>query len=162
MALSTRFTVVLLYNPCYRYWIMCFQMSNWIINWDCMLVTIFECTWGSLNTSLIWFSSPSSTCHSYLFPGTEVSFCFHQILNVPLTAWPFKFFLHLLIAFVWAQGHKKNPHHSRSESANTMQGFFPPSSSVTLFRLLFAAASLISWPTWAQREQTIESALSQC
>lgn len=82
-------------------------MSNWIINWDCMLVTIFECTWGSLNTSLIWFSSPSSTCHSYLFPVTEVCFCFHQPLNVPLPAWAFKFFLHLLIAFVWAQGHKK-------------------------------------------------------
>lgn len=37
--------------------------------------------------------------------------------------------------------------HLQSQSANTMQGFFPPSSRVTLFRLLLAAASLINWPT---------------
>lgn len=35
----------------------------------------------------------------------------------------------------------------QSQSANTIQGFFPPSSRVTLFRLLLAAASWISWPT---------------
>lgn len=43
-----------------------------------------------------------------------------------------------------------NKHSSRylqSASAHTMQGFFPPSSSVTLLRLLFEAASLISFPT---------------
>lgn len=38
--------------------------------------------------------------------------------------------------------------HSLSASANTMQGLFPPSSRVTLFRLLFPAASLIILPTW--------------
>lgn len=38
--------------------------------------------------------------------------------------------------------------YSLSASANTMQGLFPPSSRVTLFRLLFPAASLIILPTW--------------
>lgn len=37
--------------------------------------------------------------------------------------------------------------YSQSASAHTMQGFFPPSSNVTLLRLLLEAASLISFPT---------------
>lgn len=36
---------------------------------------------------------------------------------------------------------------SQSASAHTMHGFFPPSSSVTRFRLLREAASLTSFPT---------------
>lgn len=43
--------------------------------------------------------------------------------------------------------------YSQSASANTMHGLFPPSSRVTLFRLLFPAASLINLPTWNQMSQ---------
>lgn len=42
----------------------------------------------------------------------------------------------------------------QSASAHTMQGFFPPSSNVTLLRLLLEAASLISFPTCSIETQT--------
>lgn len=41
-----------------------------------------------------------------------------------------------------------SPSDSQSASAHTMHGFLPPSSSVTLFRLLREAASLTSFPTF--------------
>ena len=42
-----------------------------------------------------------------------------------------------------------------------MQGFFPPSSSVTLFRLLWEAASLTSFPTFGTktRQETPQTEL---
>lgn len=43
--------------------------------------------------------------------------------------------------------------YSQSASAHTMQGFFPPSSNVTLLRLLLEAASLISFPTCTVRHK---------
>lgn len=43
-----------------------------------------------------------------------------------------------------------------------MQGFFPPSSRVTLLRLLLAAASLISWPTCAQDNTCNNTLKVQC
>lgn len=43
--------------------------------------------------------------------------------------------------------------YSQSASAHTMQGFFPPSSNVTLLRLLLEAASLISFPTCISETQ---------
>lgn len=48
-----------------------------------------------------------------------------------------------------------SPSHSRSASAHTIQGFFPPSSSVTLFRLLRDAASLTSFPTFKGKNQAL-------
>lgn len=50
---------------------------------------------------------------------------------------------------------KQGSFYLQSQSANTIQGFFPPSSKVTLFRLLLAAASLISWPTWKKMDLEI-------
>lgn len=46
---------------------------------------------------------------------------------------------------------------SRSASAHTIQGFFPPSSSVTLFRLLREAASLTNFPTFGIKNRPKET-----
>ncbi len=49
----------------------------------------------------------------------------------------------------------------QSASAKMMLGLFPPSSSVTLFRLLFPAASWISLPTCGERRAALITGTSQ-
>jgi len=52
-------------------------------------------------------------------------------------------------------GRKTVSEYLQSASAKMMLGLFPPSSSVTLFRLLFPAASWISLPTCGERGEPL-------